>query len=71
MLQLMSIFMIFIGSFSKVGMKILAVMVLVFTFFMVICLLVYREALATQRAMEYASDSDNLDTVDLIMDYTE
>ena len=37
----------------------------------VVMLLVYREALATQRAMEYASDSDNLDTVDLIMDYTE
>ena len=63
--------MIFIGSYSKVGMKILAVMVLVFTFFMVICFLVYREALATQRAMEYASDRENLDTVDLIMDYTE
>eukprot|EP00092_Neocalanus_flemingeri_P035574 GFUD01038721.1.p1 GENE.GFUD01038721.1~~GFUD01038721.1.p1 ORF type:complete len:123 (-),score=16.26 GFUD01038721.1:48-416(-) len=57
---------------NKVGLKILAVTTLVFTFFLVICFLVYREALATQRAMEFQTDNaENVDTLDMIMDYTE
>ena len=67
-----SIIHINIGSAKKVGVKFLSVLIAVFTFFLVICFLVYREALATQRAMEFSMEkSENLDTFDLIMDYTE
>merc|ERR1712126_189141 len=56
---------------NKVGFKIIITLAVVFTFFLVICFLVYREALATSRAVEYMGDQEELDSFDLITDYTE
>merc|ERR1711910_105850 len=55
---------------NKVGWKILAAMVTVFTFFLIICFLVYREALATQRAITYQVEErvDNIDPIDMIVE---
>ena len=61
----------FIFNFPEVGLKFLIALVTVFTFFLVICFLVYREALATQRAVEYKPEDGNLDTIDMVLDYTE
>ena len=55
------------------GVKFLIAMITIFTFFLVICFLVYvyKEALATQRALEYKPAEEDLDTMDMLMDYTE